>query len=271
MMPSSINLFGYHFPLYYAGYFLAFPLCVLFNGLYYRRKYNLGNMKVVLVSMLGLNLTYVGLLLSVSILRNAVVHGMNWVRVIGFVPLLWLPLAWASKTKVKKLLDFLTPSLGINNMIIHTGCIFAGCCCGFPIESYPSWLQWMAIYNNQMKAYLFPTQLCESFTCGLLALVIVLWARKKHYRTDGLAFPLYLALFGTTRFIWEFFRDNPKIAGPLSEFSFWCIAWVVEGIVWIILAKIYRKRHPVQPDPIEPPDLEDEGEPQVLRPTEGQA
>ena len=255
MMPSYINVFGFQFHLYYMGYLLAFPLCALFNGLYYRRFYRLGNMKVVLLSMLGLNLTYAALLLSQFYASGQFVHGMNWVRVVGFVPILWLPLAWVSKTNGKMLLDFLTPSLGINNMIIHTFCIFGGCCYGYPIANYPQWMQWMGIYNNTFHTYLFPTQILESLTYGLLAAIVVLWAHHRKFKTDGLAFPVYSILFGVARFLWEFMRDNDKIAGPLSEFSFWCIAWVVEGVVWIAIAKAYRHRHPVEPAPIEPADL----------------
>lgn len=254
MMPQYINLFGRNFSLYYLGYILAFPVCVLFNGLYYRKKYKLGNIRVVLYSMLGLNLTYVGLLISVSILQDRFIHGMNWVRVLGFVPLLWLPLAPLSRVKASKLLDFLTPSLGLNNMIIHTFCIFAGCCHGFPIENYPSWLQWMGIWNNPLGRYLFPTQILESITYGLIGLLVVIWASKRKYETHGMAFGVYVVLFGITRFFWEFFRDNEKVAGPLSEFSFWCIAWVVEGILWILLIKNHIKKHPKPVLAIEPPD-----------------
>ena len=254
MFQTSITVFGRELSLYYLGYLLAFPICVLFNGLYYRKKYKLGNIKVVLYSMLGLNMTYLGLLVSVALLKNTFVHGMNWVRVVGFVPLLWLPLALISKVKASKLLDFLTPSLGLNNMIIHTFCVFGGCCYGYPIENYPSWMQWMGIYNNQAGMYLFPTQILESLTYGIIGLIVVLWARHKKFETQGLAFPIYAILFGIGRFLWELMRYNEKIVGPLSEFNFWCIAWIVEGVVWIAIVKAWLRAHPKEAPAIEPPD-----------------
>ena len=269
MFPTSFHLFGIEFHLYYAGYFLAFPFCVLFNGLYYRRHYRLGNMKVILLSMLGINMTYALLLLSQFYAQGEFVHGMNWVRVVGFVPILWLPLAWVSKTNGRMLLDFLTPSLGINNMIIHTFCVFGGCCYGYPIVNYPQWMQWMGLYNNTLQTYLFPTQILESLTYGILALIVVLWARHRKFDTKGYSFPFYCILFGVARFLWEFMRDNRKIAGPLSEFSFWCIAWIVEGVVWLILAKLWNDRHPVEPAPIEPADLEEEVSSDII--TQGSA
>ena len=256
MMPVNITIFNITIPLYYVGYILAFPACVVFNASYYRKCYALGNMKMIFITMFGLNMSYLSLLLLSAILRGHVVHGFNWVRVIGFMPIMWMPAALLSRTKYRTLMDFSTPSAGISNLLAHIGCIFAGCCNGYSIEIYPSWMQWMGIYNNSKSAYLFPIQLVEVAIMLAILIMIVCWAKSKKFQTNGRTYPVYLILFSVTRFFCEFLRDNTKVAGPLSEFSFWCIGWTVVGIIWLrILKVIDKKKADVA---IEPADLEDD-------------
>ncbi len=253
MMPSTLHIFGIDFPLYYCGFLLAFPACTLFNALYYRKCYPVGNIKLVLLTMFGINMVYIFLLIFPYFTFGKYFHGFNWIRVIGFVPLLWGLLALISKTKVSVFLDFMVPTTGIANIFVHTGCIFGGCCYGFPITDYPQWLQWMGIYNNATQSYLFPIQLVENAIILVLIVFMVLWARSKRFKTGGRAFPLYMVLFCVTRFFCEYLRDNEKIVANLSEFSFWCILWTIEGVVWLIV--LHKRANKPQEIPQEPDDL----------------
>lgn len=255
MMPVDITIFNITIPLYYVGYILAFPACVAFNATYYRKCYALGNMKMIFITMFGLNMSYLTLLLLSAFLRGYVVHGFNWVRVIGFMPIMWIPAALLSKTKYRTLMDFSAPSAGISNLLAHIGCIFAGCCNGYPIEIYPSWMQWMGIYNNPQQRYLFPIQLVEVAIMLVILIMVVGWAKSKKFKTNGRTYPVYLILFAVTRFFCEFLRDNPKIVWRLSEFSFWCIGWVIVGIVWLKVLDVIDKKKAAAT--IEPADLDE--------------
>lgn len=217
-------------------------MCVVFNTVYYRKQYRMGNLKNVFLTMLTCNGIYIITMLVSWLVEKVSLHGMNWVRVVGFLPIFFFFLAKVSKSEYKNTLDFMTPSNSIGNMCAHVGCIFGGCCHGFPIENYPEWLRWMGIYNNETGSYLFPIQLVECFLYGAIAFGIVFWARSKHFKTNGKSFPLYLILFGSLRFCCEFGRDNVKIAGGLSEFSFWCIAWFVLGVTWLGLIHINERK-----------------------------
>ena len=241
-MIEYLYLLGKPFPIYFLFYILAFPCCVIFNACFYARKYHVRNMYSIFFTMLFLNIAYAVLILGSYFLNNVALHGINFVRVVGLMPAFFAIIAKISKLEINRTLDILTPTSTISNMIAHLGCIFPGCCHGFPIENYPKWLQWMGIYNNELEIYTFPIQIIECIGYGLIAVIIVLWANHKHYQTEGKAFPIYLILFGVFRFCMEFLRDNEKIAGPLSEFSFWCIAWIIEGTIWLIIKYINKQK-----------------------------
>ena len=241
-MPIYINLFGLDFPIYSLFWFLGFPCCITFNAVYYRKKYRMGNLKNVFLTMLSINGAY-GIIMILSwYLQRLSLHGINYVRIVGFFPLIYFITAKLSKSSFSNTLDFLTPATSIGNMVVHIGCIFPGCCHGYNISKYPTWLQWMGIYSNETGTYTFPIQLVECFFYGLIAVIIVIWARKKDFHTEGKSYPIYLVLFGVIRFCLEFLRDNEKIAGPLSEFSFWCIGWVVEGVTWLIVINLIKRK-----------------------------
>lgn len=241
-MPETINLFGSEFPIYYLFWFLGFPTVVLFNAFFYRKRYRMGNMKNVFVTMLAINGVYSVLMLFSWYFQKMSLHGVNFVRIVGFLPLVYVLTAVFSRSSINKTLDFCSPGTSLCNTIAHIGCIFPGCCHGFAISSYPSWLSWTGIYCNETGTYTFPIQLVECFFYGLIAVIILIWAKRKNYHTEGKAYPIYLILFGVARFCLEFLRDNEKIAGPLSEFAFWCIGWVVEGIVWLVILYFVKKK-----------------------------
>lgn len=48
-------------------------------------------------------------------------------------------------------------------------------------------------------------------------------------------YPIFLILFGGTRFFLEFLRLNIKMFWGMSVYSLWALLMVAVGVVWLVL------------------------------------
>ena len=71
----------------------------------------------------------------------------------------------------------------------------------------------------------------------LIFIVCVILAKKKAYPVDGRMYPVFLILFGGTRFFLEFLRLNVKVFWGISVLALWALLMVVVGIVWLVREK----------------------------------
>lgn len=175
--------------------------------------------------------------------------GQNIVRIFVWIPVFAYPVAKLFKIDYKVGLDFAAPLLCVMHGASHFGCMFGGCCHGYQV------LGGAGIYNPTYDCRMFPIQIIESISVLFIAYVIMLRMSERKYKCDGLSYPLMLIMFGFSRFVWEFFRDNKsefffhKFLSDLPGLS-WCylstlqihalIAGIV-GIVWYTLKKRQTK------------------------------
>ena len=89
---------------------------------------------------------------------------------------------------------------------------------------------------------LFPSQIVECVMAFVLFIVIVLMFRKQKWR--GLLCAYSFVLYGSTRFILNFFRETEPWIGPFASGTIWSVVAVVIGIAWILL---YRRKQAIQP------------------------
>lgn len=89
------------------------------------------------------------------------------------------------------------------------------------------------IANIAMEASCF-LFLMTMFAALLIFLVCVILAKKKAYPVDGRMYPVFLILFGGTRFFLEFLRLNVKVFWGISVLALWALLMVVVGIVWLV-------------------------------------
>lgn len=96
-----------------------------------------------------------------------------------------------------------------------------------------------------------PSQLYEAALEGVL-LFAILWAIRNRPFARGLMFPLYIAGYGTVRFIAEFFRQPDDhigfVLGPFSMGQLLCFAMVVGGALLGVIQKKW-----IWPKPVYPP------------------
>lgn len=137
-----------------------------------------------------------------------------------------------------KYFDLAIPSVAIAQGFGRIGCFLAGCCYGCKTDSFLGVVfQNSPIAPNGVK--LFPAQLFSSAGDFLIALVLVLYARKQP--KAGKTGALYLVLYSVGRFIIEFFRSDDRGAvGALSTSQFVAIFMLAAGIAMLFIHKLPR-------------------------------
>jgi prolipoprotein diacylglyceryltransferase len=88
------------------------------------------------------------------------------------------------------------------HFIGRSGCMFTGCCYGFPCD-------W-GVYSHRTGANQFPVWWVESlFTLAILIFILVRICRKG-YVPDGKNLPYFLFFYGVCRFFSEFTRESTR-------------------------------------------------------------
>ncbi|HEY7285884.1 MAG TPA: prolipoprotein diacylglyceryl transferase [Vicinamibacterales bacterium] len=146
---------------------------------------------------------YGGLILAVSV-------ALWYIRKIG------LPL-WTT-------CDVFAPGIALGHVVGRFGCFFAGCCWGKPTT-----LPWGITFTNTFAAAnvgtplneaLHPTQLYEAGAEAII-LFILLATERKGRPFAGRTFWLYMLMYAISRFIIEFYRNDPRgMVGMLSTSQF---------------------------------------------------
>lgn len=157
------------------------------------------------------------------------------VRIYVWIPLfIWL-FSKPLKYRWQDMCDMIGPGFIVSMFVMRFGCIFAGCCHGYPTDS------WIGIYNAVVNGYVFPVQIFEILTLLLIAVVLISRMIRQRYQTKGELYPLMLILYGSTRFFWEFFRDNRKILLQISGMAFHALFACLVGIAWYLSVRERNK------------------------------
>jgi phosphatidylglycerol---prolipoprotein diacylglyceryl transferase len=168
---------------------------------------------------------YGGLILAVSV-------ALWYIRKIG------LPL-WTT-------CDVFAPGIALGHVVGRFGCFFAGCCWGKPTD-----VPWAITFTNPYAAAnvgtplnvpLHPTQLYEA---GAEALILwALLATERRGRTfPGRTFWLYMLLYAISRFIIEFYRNDPRGAVLMFSTSQF-ISLVLAPLAIVMLVALGRRSAP---------------------------
>ncbi|HYH87344.1 MAG TPA: prolipoprotein diacylglyceryl transferase [Pyrinomonadaceae bacterium] len=159
------------------------------------------------------------------------------------------------KLPLASTLDAFAPGVAIGQAVGRQGCFAAGCCWGKPTT-----LPWGVEFTERgheitgvpLGVHLHPTQLYESFA-ALLIFFLLLWLHRRK-RFTGQVIASYAVLYGLTRFLIEFVRDDPRgdIAGltsltHLSTSQLISLLVVIGGLVFLFVRWRRASREPVAP------------------------
>ncbi|MCD6453343.1 MAG: prolipoprotein diacylglyceryl transferase [Dehalococcoidales bacterium] len=135
-------------------------------------------------------------------------------------------------------IDIVTPGIALAQAIGRVGCTVNGCCYGNPA---PDWLPWSVIYTHPnsyapLGIPLQPTQPYEIAFC-LLCFGILL-KLKKHIKTPGSLFLIYLVMYSAWRMGLGFLRPADVYIHGLSEAQI-----VALVLLAIAIPLLIRHRH----------------------------
>jgi phosphatidylglycerol:prolipoprotein diacylglycerol transferase len=142
--------------------------------------------------------------------------------------------------------DVFAPGIALGHVVGRFGCFFAGCCWGKPTT-----LPWGITFTDPFAAAnvgtplnvsLHPTQLYEA-GAEFLILMFLLATERSGRRFAGRTFWLYMLLYAITRFIIEFYRDDPRGSlGPFSTSQF--ISVILAPLAIVMLVYLARRAAP---------------------------
>ena len=162
----------------------------------------------------------------VSSFSKGIVPGAN--MGVSFLFFLMMVAAGALVCKIPVLLatDALIPAYVLGRGLAVTGCIFAGCCHGYPIA--------FGLYSRYAETITFPTVPIDCIiSCGIVIAMIVL-ARKKQWSGDGSTTAIGLLLFGVLRVVIDVLRDSPKLIFPFTFEGLCGFVYLLIGAILLI-------------------------------------
>lgn len=120
-------------------------------------------------------------------------------------------------------LDFVAPGGCLTLALVKIQCLNDGCCAGMPL------------YVDENHIYVkFPSQIVEMVSFLIIAAVLLWLSSKKEKR--GILFAWFMALYGATRFVLDFFRGGTEpFALGLTAGSFWSLVALLIGCVVLLL------------------------------------
>lgn len=184
--------------------------------------YGISRWKAILISVMLAITGVVGSYLWFYV-ENGYFWGRSLFGAIFFAPLVYYPIAKIIKVPYHYALDFCAPAGSMVLAAIKLQCLRDGCCQG------------MILGIDQNYFYVrFPSQIVESAAFALVGIVLLVLSKKPKYR--GKIFPWFLILYGSTRFVLDFFRDiSASYALGLSAGSFWSLCAIIVGVMWLHL------------------------------------
>ena len=160
-------------------------------------------------------------------IENLSFDGRSFFGAIAFSPLVFLLLAKLLKIPYKEILDFIPAAGCITLALVKIQCLRDGCCEG------------RILYINDDHIYVrFPSQIVEMIDFLLLAVVLLIAFYK--FKKRGQVFPLFLILYGVTRFVLNSFRGElVTYALGLPAGHCWSLISIIIGTIWLVVA--YQK------------------------------
>ncbi len=147
------------------------------------------------------------------------------------------------KMNVLAMADFLVPAIPLGYFFGRVGNFLNGELFGRPIDSAIG----MLFPNDRAFSLRHPSQLYEAVGEGLL-LFLLLWPLRNNKKMSGLFLPIYVLLYGTVRFVLEFFRmPDPQLGFVLFNLTMGQVLsglMIIAGTVEIIIlkSKIYSRK-----------------------------
>lgn len=203
--------------------------------LLYRKKYNISLRQSIVAIVLIYPIAYV-LMLTLAWIESGFQYwgAINYVRICVYIPLIAFGVAKLVRLPFGRIVDYLAPSMALQKALGHLVCPFVGCCHGYAC----SW----GIWNPIKDVRVFPNQWLESFVAFAIVWYLLRLAKKEKYTGRGKVYITFLLIYGSTRFLLEFLRDNDKLLLGVSNLALHALFMVFVGAIWLMVLHEMNKR-----------------------------
>lgn len=149
--------------------------------------------------------------------------GTSFYGAVFFPPLIMVLLALLLRVPPLALLDLCAPAECVMLAILKMQCAVNGCCVGILLT--------ITADGTYIR---FPSQIIELLN-ALVLMVMLLWLIRKG-TWQGRIYPIYMLLYGITRFILNLLRDTKPFLLGLPAGNFWSLVAIVIALIWLRLA-----------------------------------
>lgn len=206
-------------------------LAMIFVMLLCRREYPqpigrgiLSSVFLMVIGVAGVKLMY--------FIENGDFSGLSFFGAVFFIPLLALPVVLLPRTKYLDYLDVAAPSVAVMLAVMKVNCMVAGCCRGKILTE-----------TAAGEPVRFPSQLFEMIAALAIAALLLYMVKRKMLRHK--LYPVFMLLYGTTRFVLNLFRETDDFWLGLGIGNLWAVAAALLGLLWLLAAA----RAPKSPRP----------------------
>lgn len=156
--------------------------------------------------------------------ENFTFGGRSFYGAVFIVPFSFILIAKLFKTPYNELLDLCAPAECVMLAIMKIMCIASGCCSGR--------ILFVTISGDNVR---FPSQIVELAVAVLIFIIIMVMGWKM--TNKGTLYPWYLILYGTTRFLLNFLREEWALydGGMIPLGTVWSIVSVIAGVMWLCI------------------------------------
>lgn len=149
--------------------------------------------------------------------------GTSFYGAVFFPPLIMVLLALLLRVPPLALLDLCAPAECVMLAILKMQCAVNGCCVGILLT--------ITADGTYIR---FPSQIIELLNALVLMVILLRLIRKGTWQ--GRIYPIYMLLYGITRFILNLLRDTKPFLLGLPAGNFWSLVAIVIALIWLRLA-----------------------------------
>lgn len=149
--------------------------------------------------------------------------GTSFYGAVFFPPLFMVLLALLLRVPPLTLLDLCAPAECVMLAILKMQCAVNGCCVGILLT--------ITADGTYIR---FPSQIIELLNALVLMVILLRLIRKGTWQ--GRIYPIYMLLYGITRFILNLLRDTEPFLLGLPAGNFWSLVAIVIALIWLRLA-----------------------------------
>ena len=190
--------------------------CMLILALLRNNRYRFRLLKIVLLTALMVFFGVIGTMIMFYI-ENGRWGGTSFYGAVFMIPISFYLLSKVGLDEYGVITDYCAIPICIMLAVMKFRCIFQGCCGG------------RVLFENAIgKKVVFPSQIMECITIIMVMILLIYCEGKGTYKNK--IYPLFLVLYGSTRFILNSFRTglHPLLV-ILPAGHFWSIVAIAVG------------------------------------------